>query len=354
MILTGQYNFRNYTIWGQMDANQKTIGNLLKNAGYATCYTGKWQLDGGEQAIHAFGFDDYSVWLPYYECPELNEGSRYKDAKIYENGGYLSQGSNNEIYSDDHFTDYVLDFIDKHKNDAFFVYYAMMLCHRSFCPTPDDAEYANWDPSPDNSNKKYFPSMVAYMDKKIGLILDKIQSAGIENNTIVIFAGDNGTSPSITSKFLNGEIAGGKNKTIEYGIHVPFICKWPGVVAPGSINNDLIDFTDFLPTFAGIANAPVPAGYGVIDGNSFYPALTGINNTPRSWSFCYSDPKLCSNALQYARYAMDTAYKLYDNGNFYHYRADIMEKSPISDADLSPLQSEIKESLQAVLDKLHL
>lgn len=353
MILTGQYNFRNYTIWGQMNTTQKTIGNLFKDAGYATCYTGKWQLDGGAQSANAFGFDEYSLWLPYYVCPESLFGSRYKRAKIYENGGYINQDLNSDTYSDDHFTDYVLNFIDEHKSDAFFVYYAMMLCHNAFSPTPDDADYAAWNPDPTNSNKKYFPSMVNYMDKKIGLILDKINSDGISNNTIVIFAGDNGTSPSITSEFLNGQIKGGKGSTIEYGIHVPFICKWPGVITPGSVNNDLIDFTDFLPTFADIANEQIPASFGIIDGNSFYPALTGNNNSARKWSFCYSDPQLCSDSLEKVKYVMDTAYKLYSTGEFYHYSNDIMEKSPLPNSSLSTQQSEIKSTFQAVLANMH-
>ncbi|MBS1745040.1 MAG: sulfatase-like hydrolase/transferase [Bacteroidetes bacterium] len=353
MILTGQYNFRNYTIWGQMNINQKTVGNLLKNAGYATCYAGKWQLNGGAQSANAFGFDNYSVWLPYYECPETIEGSRYKDARIYENGGYIQPEPNNDMYSDDHFTNYILNFIDNHKNDAFFVYYSMMLCHKAFSPTPEDAVYDAWNPDPANSNKKYFPSMVNYMDKKIGLILDKINSAGISNNTIVIFAGDNGTSSSITSSFLNGQVKGAKGSAIEYGIHVPLICKWPAVITSGSINNDLIDFTDFLPTFADIANEQVPTNFGVIDGNSFYKALSGNNSAARKWSFCYSDPHLCTDSLGKFKFAMDTAYKLYDSGEFFHYSEDIMETTPLTVSELSPQQTEIKATLQAVLDNMH-
>ena len=78
MLFTGKYNFRNYGIWGIMDTTQRTIGNMLQDAGYTTCYAGKWQLDGGDNSIRKFGFDKYSVWLPFKVCPEETEGSRYK------------------------------------------------------------------------------------------------------------------------------------------------------------------------------------------------------------------------------------------------------------------------------------
>src|SRR5580765_4373913 len=62
MLLTGKYNFRNYTAWGTMDTSQRTIANMLRDAGYATCIAGKWQLNGGESLIKNSGFDNYVVW----------------------------------------------------------------------------------------------------------------------------------------------------------------------------------------------------------------------------------------------------------------------------------------------------
>lgn len=138
MLLTGKYNFRNYTVWGQMNAAERTIGNMLKDGGYATCYGGKWQLDGGDASIRNFGFDKYSIWLPYKICPEDAEGSRYKSAKIYQDGGYLSQTVTDNKYSEDIISNYLLNFIDSNKAKPFFVYYSMILCHKAFSPTPDE------------------------------------------------------------------------------------------------------------------------------------------------------------------------------------------------------------------------
>jgi arylsulfatase A len=350
MILTGKYNFRNYTTWGKMDLGQRTIGNLLKDAGYVTCYAGKWQLDGGDKSIKTFGFDNYSVWLPFYQCPE---GIRYKSAPIYENGNFLPQSQTDNKYSEDHFTDYILNFIDSNKSNAFFIYYSMILCHKEFSPTPDDAGYAAWQSIEGNNDKKYFPSMVKYMDKKIGIILDKIKSAGLEKNTIVFYVGDNGTQKEITSGYLNDSITGAKSESLEYGIHVPLICKWPDVIAPGKVNNDIVDFTDILPTMADIADISVLQKYKPVDGFSFYKALNDVNNDARSWSFCHYYPRMCGKYIGLERWAQDTAYKLYETGNFYHFTNDIMQEHPLTNASLTEQQAQIKQSLQDVINSMH-
>jgi arylsulfatase A len=100
MLLTGKYNFRNYSIWGIMDTSQRTIGNMLKDAGYATCYAvnGNWME--AMRLYAKFGFDRYSVWLPFKICPEEAEGSRYKSAKMYQDGGYLPQEFTDNKYSE--------------------------------------------------------------------------------------------------------------------------------------------------------------------------------------------------------------------------------------------------------------
>src|SRR5215831_11039209 len=105
MLMTGKYNFRNYSKWGVLDTSQYTIANLLHDAGYATCVAGKWQLDGGDASIRKFGFDKYQVFLPY--TPETIAGEnaqnwyRYKDPHIYEKGAFLPDSLTNGKYADD-------------------------------------------------------------------------------------------------------------------------------------------------------------------------------------------------------------------------------------------------------------
>lgn len=353
MLLTGKYNFRNYTTWGIMDTTQRTIANMLKDAGYATCFAGKWQFDGGDNSIRKFGFDKYSVWLPFKICPEEAEGPRYKSAKIYQGGGYLPDSLTNNKYSEDVINDYVLKFIDSNRTKPFFVCYASILCHKPFSPTPDDPEYATWNPDPNNSDTAFFPSMVKYMDKKIGKVINRISKLGLSNNTIILYTGDNGTPKEITSQYKNTTITGAKGKTIEYGIHVPLFCNWPGVIAPGGMNGSLIDFTDFLPTLAGVANVPVPSNYGILDGTGFYAQLTGSIGTQRSSMFTHFMPMLCSGNDKLIRYAQDSIYKLYEAGGFYNFKKDVFETSPLADSVLTAKQKRIKQNLQNSISQMH-
>jgi arylsulfatase A len=207
MLLTGKYNFRNYTHWGVMDRSQKTIGNMFKDAGYKTACFGKWQLSGGELSIHTFGFDSYCVFdaTGYIGNDEGSTflGSRYKNPTIYVNGDYVDSSQTANKYGEDIFTDSVLNFITRNKSVPFFIYYPMVLGHPPFQPTPDDPVFDTWTGQSDTS---FYRSMIHYMDKKIGLILKKLKSLGIENKTVIIYVGDNGTPREIYQRTNHGII----------------------------------------------------------------------------------------------------------------------------------------------------
>lgn len=348
MLLTGKYNFRNYTTWAHLDAGQKTIANMLHDAGYATCVAGKWQLDSGDESFHNFGFDTYSVWNIKGDD---DKGSRYKSPLIFQNGSYLSSEATQDKYADDIFTDFILNFIQTSHNTGkpFFVYYPLSLCHSPFSPTPDDPEYASWSPDNDKGDVKYFPSMVKYMDKKVGEIISKLQELGIKNNTVVMFSGDNGTSQGVTSLFNGTEVQGGKDKTTEAGTHVPLLVSGKNVSA-NATNEDLIDFPDFLPTLAQIAGVQTPVNYGVLDGVNFYPRLSGGNSTPRNWSFCYFQPHQYDKVI---RFVQNAHYKYYSDGRFYDIISDILELHPISDSSLTVEQKQIKNQFINVLNIEH-
>ncbi|HYK45885.1 MAG TPA: sulfatase-like hydrolase/transferase [Parafilimonas sp.] len=346
MFLTGKYNFRNYTAWGQMDVSQRTIANMLKSAGYATCVAGKWQLDGGDASVHAFGFDSYCLWNPYFAGVG---GSRYKNPHIYEDGGYWSAAKSEGNYGEDVFTNYVLNFIETNQKASkpFFVYYPMCLSHAPFSPTPDDADYAAWLKGND---PKYFKSMIKYMDKKIGQIVDKVNELNIANNTVILFTTDNGTPDSIASEYDGDVILGGKSSTTEYGTHVPLLAYAPGLV-PHMVNDELIDFTDFLPTAADIAKISEPDTYGVLDGTSFYQGLTGHSEHARSWIFCHFDPHPGNDTVE--RYVQNTIYKYYEDDRFYDIVADILEEHPIPDSLLSVDEQNVKSQFKDVLGRMH-
>jgi arylsulfatase A len=358
MLLTGKYNFRNYVRWGVLDQTQKTIGNMFKDAGYKTACFGKWQLSGGEQSIHTFGFDSYCVFDATGYTADNEEsplqGSRYKNPTIYVNGDYADSSQTANKYGEDIFTDSVLNFITRNKSMPFFIYYPMVLAHPPFQPTPDDPVF---DTLTGQSDTSFYRSMIHYMDKKIGLILKKVKSLGIENKTVIMYVGDNGTPREIYQRTDHGIIQGGKGSPREYGTHVPLMVYWPGHIKSGTTNYDLIDFTDFLPTLADIAKIPLPTTYGPLDGVSFSPRLTGQPGIPRQWIFCYWDENRSDEFVQHIRrWAQTKTYKLYDTSYvnssrlFYNIVTDIKEAHPIWANSITPEETVIKKQLLKVLN----
>lgn len=359
MLTTGKYNFRNYTIWGQMDLGQRTFVNMLSDAGYDTYAAGKWQLDNGDLGVRTFGFNGSYVIFEQYEDMDRNHDAdpltlgRYKSPELYANGASLPSGTTENKYCDDILVDSVVAYANRSakKGSPFFIYYSTSLAHQPYSPTPDDPEYATWDPLKRKSDSTFYPSMVKYLDKKLGQLFRRFDSMGLAKNTVFIFVGDNGCPHAITSLYKGQEIVGGKMKTNVWGTHVPLMIYWRGVVRPNSVNRDLIDFTDFLPTLAGIANIPVPTTYGTLDGVSFYPRLRGQAGTPRDWVFCQYAPN--QNGISpIKRWTQDTTYKLYDStGYFYNIYLDPSEKNRLK--NLTEEQKERKAYFQSVMDTLH-
>jgi arylsulfatase A len=358
MLLTGKYNFRNYTIWGVLDTTQKTIANMLKDAGYATSVVGKWQMDGGDAFVRAAGFDDYMIYDPFSSNDGESvsgHGSKYKDPVIYQNAAFLPNSVTRGKYGEDMFTNHIKDFIDLNVSKPFFIYDAMVLVHEPFCPPPNNPDYATWNAKTSTPDIKYFPSMVNYMDTKIGEILDKVNSAGIADNTLVIFVGDNGTNAKVFSQFQGSTFQGGKSSTKESGTHVPMLAWWQGKILPGATNDFILDFTDIMPTLADVAGIPLPTNYGTLDGSSFYSAFTGSTTPTRQWIYTYYDANMLGKPPKPAiGWVQDTQYKLYDStGKFYRYSTDLQEKTPLKDTKLTPSEKSLKQQFQAILAGMH-
>ena len=346
-IMTGQYNFRNYTNFGVLDPKQKTFGHLLQGCGYATCVVGKWQLYGSVDQSEKVrgtgslpqqaGFDEYCLWQV------KNRGSRYKNPIVVQNSKDL-EGLESK-YGPDVFTDYAIDFIERHKSRPFFLYFPMALVHNPFVPTPDSD---GWDMKKQNKNNKYFADMVRYMDKIVGRIVEKFDELGLRKNTLVIFVGDNGTNRNIKSKMQDGQIIqGDKGNTTDAGTRVPLIASWPGVIPEGKVCGDLVDFSDFVPTFAELTGASAAKSM-ILDGQSFLPQLRGEKGKPRKWIFCHYEPKWLGrqNAVRFVR---DKRWKLYDNGNLFDIPSDVLEKNP---NPKSPEAASARKRLQAVLNSI--
>jgi arylsulfatase A-like enzyme len=349
MFVTGKYNFRNYTFWGAMDPNEKTFANIMQDAGYATYVAGKWQFDGGDVSIKNQGYDDYAVWNPFKQ----ENGSKYKNPKIYEKGAYLPDSETLNGYGDDIFTDSILSFVKSNKDNNFFVYYPITLCHYPYVPTPDDPQFENWNNRTDQPDTAYFPSMVKYMDKKIGQIMDSLKAWRLIKNTIVMFVGDNGTPHDIWFSQDGVYQEGGKSNSNASGTHVPLIVCWPKGIVPGQVNNNLVDFTDFVPTVADAAGTTIPGSFGTVDGVSFFNQLRGVSTEPRSWVFCHYAPNTNSGNTIVKRWINDTNYKLYDStGKFYNILLDPEEISPIKKSAMTTDEKNKKSEFQQIMNTL--
>ncbi|MEE2886649.1 MAG: sulfatase-like hydrolase/transferase [Planctomycetota bacterium] len=340
-IMTGIYNNRNYVRFGYLDPEVTTFGNLLRDAGYATCIAGKWQLKGGYAGVKKFGFDRHCLW-------QLNRRpSRYPNPGL-EIDGEQKDFKNGE-FGPDVVTDYICKYLEerKGKQQPFLVYYPMILPHWPFVPTPGSKD---WDPKMwrDKKNEpggyrtqKYWDGMVRHTDKMVGKVVDKLEELGMRENTLVIFTGDNGTFARVTSKFEGRDYKGGKGTTKDAGTHVPFFASWPKVIKGGQVRSDMVDFSDVLPTLTDAAGCGVPKSLK-IDGTSLAPLFTDQERV-KPYVYCwYQRNGVRQKAQQLVR---TQRYKLYASGKLFDIQKDPLEASPLEASAMKEVHEELGAAL---------
>lgn len=339
-LMSGRYNVRNYVNFGTLPRTETTFAQLLKKGGYATGICGKWQLGREKDSPRHFGFDESCLWQhtrrpPRYANPGLEYNGVERDFRQGEYGPALVN-------------DFALDFITRHKERPFLLYYPMMLTHDPFQPTPDSPD---WDPKAIGEkvlrDVKHFADMTTYLDRMVGNIDAKLTELGIRENTLLLFVGDNGTSPSVTSRFQGGDYRGGKGTTTARGTHVPLIASWPAAIKRGRINADLIGSVDFLPTLCEVAGVATPTD---TDGVSFLPQLRGESGTPRTWLYSWYSPRQKPD-LTVKEFAFDHDYKLYRDGRLFDLSRDPFEDRPLEAGSRSVAAAEAEVRLRAVLDR---
>jgi arylsulfatase A len=343
-LMTGKYNFRNYTEFGTLPQGETTFAHLLKNAGYKTCAAGKWQLVGHYEGSNykgegthprEAGFDDYCLW----QIDRL--GSRYWNPVINRNGQYLDNLDGK--YGPDVVCDFFDSYITDHKDEPFFAYYPMILTHSPFVRTPAS------EPSLEErfkGDRKHFKEMVEYADLLVGRIVKNLDDLGLREKTLVLFTADNGTMRGVPSQIGDRTIIGAKGLTTDAGTHVPLVANWRGTVPGGSVCDDLIDLTDFLPTLLDIGGVRAPSDFAV-DGRSFLSQLLGKKGDPREWIFCHYDPKWGDWPL--SRYVQNKDWKLYEDGRFFDLKADILEQNPLDCSQLNKVNQRTFEKFKDAL-----
>jgi arylsulfatase A-like enzyme len=285
-LLTGQYPFRHgwtnhwdvprWGAGGHFDARRNTTyANVLRDAGYATCAAGKWQIDDFRvepNAMHEAGFDDWCMWTGF-EGMNGPSGNRYWDPYINIKGQQSRTYAGK--FGPDLYCNHLIDFIGKNKEKPMLLYFPMALTHGPKTTTPDNKD--------EKETQKLFAGMVRYTDKLVGKLVTALEDAGVREKTIILFTTDNGTGGNSNTR-LGRVVRGGKAKMSEQnGTAMPFIVNCPGVVPSGVVTDALVDFTDILPTFAELAGGKLPVGRE-LDGKSFAPLILGqAKDGPRKW-----------------------------------------------------------------------
>lgn len=190
--------------------------------------------------------------------------------------------------------------------------------------------------------------MVSYTDKIVGKLFDVLKKEGVYENTVVIFIGDNGTNVDIYTPMKDGSvIQGGKKGTKRYGTHVPMIVNWPKMIKYGSVNENLVDFTDFYVTLRDIMGGDKDKDKD-LDGISFYPQLVGKKGDIREWSLCHYQDQYKPD---YVRFVQTADYKLYLDGSFYNTRRDPLEKINLKEGTATAKEEALRLQLRQILGR---
>ena len=331
MILTGRYAFRtgavNQDQTGEFKpSDEMMMSKILKTAGYATSMIGKWgQLPLGPAE---FEFDDYMRFFGSGVYSNTNE----KKEKYVLNGKDFILKDNE--YMPDLMHNHMVEFLSNHKKDPFYLYYSLVQVHGEIKATPET--------KPGTTDfKELYNDNINYMDKLVGKLIHTLDSLKLRENTLIVFFGDNGTAGQAAAiGSINGKKIIGKKGTMqEGGSLVPLIINWPGVIKKPSVSKNLIDASDFVPTFAEIAGATLPKDVK-LDGTSFANQLKGGNANPRNWIF---------TELGNDWYVREANWKLNRAGQLFDMRNAPFEEKLTPDSDTTKV---VKENLQKILDGL--
>ena len=330
LVNTGRYAFRTGGLtnqsWGReggkgaKSSDEAPLAKQLKKAGYATCSVGKWRQVG--ETPGDWGYDE---WMT-----DPTAAGWYWQKSYTKNGKLVELDK--EVYCPDVAHEMAMDFVQRHKNGPFFVYYPTHLVHGPILKTPDSA--------PDS--KDLYADNIAYMDKLLGKVVAELGRLGILEKTVIVFSGDNGTARE-SGTVHKRQINGAKGSMWEGGSRVPLIASWKGKTPSGKVLTDLVDFSDFYATFTELAGVKPPQGLP-IDSRSFAPQIEGKKGSPREWAFV----QLGKNW-----YVKEKSWKMNQSGELYDMRdAPFEEKLVPADAKEGEAVA-ARKRLQNVLAKLN-
>ena len=271
----------------QLSADEITIAEVLKGAGYSSASIGKWHLGGEGSSPTDHGFDvniggDHAGSPYSYFSPYKNKAGKTIPG--------LEQSSEGE-YLTDRLAAEAERFIDAHREKPFFLYLPHYAVHTPLTAKKELQQKYGAMPGQANGSQinPIYAAMMESMDDAVGRVLRKLDDLKLSDSTLVIFTSDNGGlcngNGQIIPPTSNSPLRDGKSHLYEGGVRVPLIVKWPGVVPPGTTSDAVVSSIDLFPTIAAACQAATTAA---VDGVNLRPVLEGTGKLQREaiyWHF---------------------------------------------------------------------
>jgi len=264
---------------------ETTLAEALRAAGYRTGIVGKWHLGGGSFSTPAHhGFDESiaanehgnpgSYFYPYrgeWAIPTTDLKARWRVLPEGEKGEYLT----------DRLTDAAVDFIRRHRDRPFFLYFSHYAVHTPLQAKREMVAKYEKIPKPQRQGDPTYAAMVESVDQSVGRVMETLETLGLADDTLVIFTSDNGGFFRATN---HAPLRGNKGAYYEGGIRVPWIIRWPGVAEAGAVCRVPVTSSDIYPTCLAAAGLPQqPAQHR--DGLNLRPVLEGAKTLDRKALF---------------------------------------------------------------------
>lgn len=315
-----------------LNPEEITIAEVLNGVGYKTAIFGKWHLgDQPEFLPTKQGFDEY-FGIPFshdiHPFHPRQKHFQFPPLALLRNETVIEMDPDAD-YLTKRITEHAVSFIERNKDEPFFLYVPHPIPHKPLHVSPPfmegvASEITNKLKDEDGTidyktRDRLFRQAINEIDWSVGQILDTLKSQGIDENTLVIFTSDNG--PAVGSA---GPLRGRKGSTFEGGMRESTVIRWPGKIPAGKSNDELMTTMDLLPTFARLAGAEIPTDR-VIDGKDIWPTLTGTAGTPHEAYFYHRGNSL--NAVRSGQWKLHA-----NNGKptqLYDLESDIGEKTNV-------------------------
>ncbi len=266
-------------------SDEQTIGEMLKQEGYATGGFGKWGIGGrsSDGVPEQHGFDTF---FGYYNQSHAHS---YFSPYLIRNSVEVPQAGNHGGRKGQTYSAYVIHeeakkWIRDNAQSPFFAYLPYTLPHGPFAIPEDDPHYHLYDQAGLSEEERLYAAMISLLDTQVGEIVTLLKEQGLENKTLIMFSGDNGYGKTLDGNKdpqTDFEFRGEKSNLYDGGIRVPFFAYWPGTIKPGQSSEFVSYFPDVMPTIAELTGASLPVD---VDGISILPTLIGEKNAGHAQS----------------------------------------------------------------------